>query len=228
VFRTPNAPFVRVVDPRSIFSGASTLASLPEGCLSFLAAGVCSRSALPVHSRGWGGGSTCVPGAFRAPNATFVRVLDPRSIFIRCFDLSFPPRGLHELPRSWCLQPLSSARPLAWLGRGKHLRARSVSYSQRNICNGCWTRVPIHSGTTPSSVSGSLVTPPDRQRTAGIHAAVAPRTTLGGYPTGRNHHWCFSFTSKCRVTREGSSTVMPLSGTPTVGELDSPVRARLP
>jgi len=118
VFRTPNAPFVRVVDPRSIFSGASTLASLPEGCMSFLAAGVCSRSALPVHSRGWGGGSTCVPGVFRTPNATFV--------------------------------------------------------------------------------------------------------------TGVGPDWCFSFTSKCRVTREGSSTVMPLSGTPTVGELDSPVRARLP
>ena len=135
----------------------------------------------PPIFRGWG------PPVYVMVTSTFVRVLDP----------SFPSRGC---TMSFLVAVAShSARPvpLAWLGRGKHLRARSVSCSLRNICNGCWTRVLIHGSTTPSSVSGSLVTPPD----AGGPPAVTPersRTTLGGCPTRRRHVWCFPFTSKCQ------------------------------
>ena len=66
---------------------------------------------------------------------------------------------------------------------------------QRNICTGVgpgyrFTVAP------PRPVCGALVTPLDRQRPAGRPSTGTPRATLGGYPSGRNHHWCFSFTSK--------------------------------
>ena len=106
-------------------------------------------------------------------------------------DPSHPSRGWRIIAAG----PEGPATPLGLATcverRGKHLRAQGLSCPQRTICHGWWTRVLIHSSTTPSSVSGSLATPPDRQRTAGIHAAVAPRTTLGGCPTRRSHVWCF-------------------------------------
>ena len=102
---------------------------------------------------------------------------------------------------------------------------RCMTLHLRTICNGWWTRVLIHGSTTPSSVSGSLVTPPDRQRTAGIHAAVAPRTTLGGCPTRRSHVWCFPFTSKCfpvvRRQEGGGGLGLPLRA-PCSGHLRDP------
>jgi len=62
------------------------------------------------------------------------------------------PRGA-ERPRSRPSKLDRAAQlSLTEVRRGKHLRARSVSYSPTQHLYGCWTRVPIHGGTTPSSV----------------------------------------------------------------------------
>ena len=143
-------------------------------------------------------------------------------------DPSHPSRGWRIIAAG----PEGPATPLGLATcverRGKHLRAQGLSCPQRTICHGWWTRVLIHSSTTPSSVSGSLATPPDRQRTAGIHAAVAPRTTLGGCPTRRSHVWCFPFASKCfpvvRRQDGGGGSDLPLRA-PCSGHLRDPQAA---